>query len=412
LSEITAGDRLARVPPNDLLYDLVGLSFLTSSRVRYLTEAIFPPGFAMRPGQLHIACHRSESDVPMICGELWFAKGLGRHGPHRYHYAARDDLYVPHAVAYALPMPLPLRRLAARVPLGAGLEAVRTHPVRRTGPMKLVQALEALPPELRVEDAFGPDLLARLGHTGARTVGELLSIRSGHRLWIEIAPEDIAPAHRETIERDHGRQAAAGLRRLVDILRAGSSMLVFPEGRVSEDGAIGPLGAAVEVLIRRGRPAEIVPIAIAYDPLRRGRVVAHAGFGPPQRPPADGIGAHVLREVRRAMPLTTGQVLAEALLGAVEAGRQVLHRDDLAEALEQEVRRALAEARPLPRSLRDPLRRRARLDDALRAAGKRGLLDVEGPGITPVAEAVLASGLVRRLATEGRSAADLEGATA
>jgi hypothetical protein len=410
LSDITGGDRLARVPPNDLLYDLVGYGFIISSRVRYRTEAIFPPGFAMRPGQLHIACHRSESDVPMICTELWFGKGLGRHGPHRYHYAARDDLYVPHAVAYALPMPLPLRRLAARVPLGAGLEAVRTHPVRRTGPMKLVQALEALPPELRVEDAFGPDLLARLD-TGARTVGELLSIRSGHRLWIEIGPEDLAPAHRETIERDHGRQAAADLRRLVDILRAGSSMLVFPEGRVSEDGAIGPLGAAVEVLIRRGRPAEIVPIAIAYDPLRRGRVVAHAGFGPPQRPPADGIGAHVLREVRRAMPLTTGQVLAEALLAAVEAGSQVLHRDALAKALERAVRRALAEARPLPRSLRDPPRRRARLDDALRAAARRGLIGVEGPEIRPVAGAVLASGLVRRLATERRSAADLEGAT-
>ncbi len=58
----------------------------------------------------------------------------------------------------------------------------------------------------------------------------------------------------------------AAMRRLVDVLRQGHALLVFPEGVRTGDGTTGSFATGTMLLIRRARPT-VVPIAIegAFD---------------------------------------------------------------------------------------------------------------------------------------------------
>jgi 1-acyl-sn-glycerol-3-phosphate acyltransferase len=109
-------------------------------------------------------------------------------------------------------------------------------------------------------------------------------------------------------------QAARDFRVLVDLVRAGRSLLVFPEGRPSPNGEIGPLRRGVAALIRRARPRHLLPVALAYDPLVRGRTRVLVSFGQFLPPPTEDIEQAVLAQLRRTMPLTCGQFVAGELL--------------------------------------------------------------------------------------------------
>ena len=53
-------------------------------------------------------------------------------------------------------------------------------------------------------------------------------------------------------------------------MRDGNVLIVFPEGRPSPDGEIGPIKPGIGALVRRGKPRAVRPLALAYDPLVRG----------------------------------------------------------------------------------------------------------------------------------------------
>jgi 1-acyl-sn-glycerol-3-phosphate acyltransferase len=58
-----------------------------------------------------------------------------------------------------------------------------------------------------------------------------------------------------------GRLAMTTMKRAAALLRLGHVLVVFPEGRLSEDGSLHPAQRGIAVLARRGR-APIVPVAI------------------------------------------------------------------------------------------------------------------------------------------------------
>jgi hypothetical protein len=159
-------------------------------------------------------------------------------------------------------------------------------------------------------------------------------------------------------------QAARDFRALVDILRRPATLLVFPEGRPSPDGEIGPVRPGIGALLRRGRPRAIQPVALAYDPLVRGRTRLVIGIPDPVEPPEGKDAEEVLVSLlRRSMPLTAGQFAAHRLLEGADADPAALDRE-LAAAVES----AQAESRPVEGFLLREETRRRRLAEALAVA--------------------------------------------
>ncbi len=60
---------------------------------------------------------------------------------------------------------------------------------------------------------------------------------------------------------DQERGDVRALRMAIDVLRAGRTMLIFPEGSRSEDGEIHEFQEGVMLLIRRAKPT-VVPVAV------------------------------------------------------------------------------------------------------------------------------------------------------
>jgi 1-acyl-sn-glycerol-3-phosphate acyltransferase len=61
---------------------------------------------------------------------------------------------------------------------------------------------------------------------------------------------------------DSGRLAHQGLRRAIDLLRRGRIVAIFPEGRLSRDGAVAPFQRGLAILARMAA-VPVVPIGIA-----------------------------------------------------------------------------------------------------------------------------------------------------
>jgi hypothetical protein len=105
-------------------------------------------------------------------------------------------------------------------------------------------------------------------------------------------------------------------------------------------------------------------VAIAHDPLTSGRPRAFVGIGEPLRPPGRSGGEReLLAALRRALPLTCGQIVAHA---AVTGGA------DPAEAVERAVHRARDERRPIEPVLEVPTARPARVAEAVAAVRRLG----------------------------------------
>jgi 1-acyl-sn-glycerol-3-phosphate acyltransferase len=220
--------------------------------------------------------------------------------------------------------------------------------------MRLVELLREHP-RARLDELLPAGLVRRFGLRGDARAAETLSGRYAELLWRVVGADELAgPLAAETFRR---RAAAAtdDFRELVSLLRGGGTLVVFPEGRPSPDGALGPMQRGLAALVRRARPAALRPLAFAYDPLTRGRPYACVGVGPLVEPPADA-GA-VLALLRRTTPLTAGQLVA--------AGT--------ADRADEEIDAALAEGRPVVPELLDPARRRARLAEARVAADRAPL---------------------------------------
>jgi hypothetical protein len=219
----------------------------------------------------------------------------------------------------------------------------------------------------------------RLGRPRPRYAADVLDGAYADLLWTRVTRDSMPDP--EDAWRTHLRAAVADFRRLVEALRGGESLIVFPEGEPSHDGAIGPLRGGLASLARRGRARLVQPIAIAYDPLTQGRTRAYVSVAP-AFVPAEGLEQTVTEALRGATPLTAGQLAATVVRNNPDPSPLALVRE-----AEQWLARAGLEGRPVAPSLAGD-RRAAALREAFYQARRRGPQD-------PV---------VRRLALEHESA--------
>jgi hypothetical protein len=169
-------------------------------------------------------------------------------------------------------------------------------------------------------------------------------------LWREVQRDQTSGC--EEFWRAHLRSAVGDFRRLVAALRSGGLVVIFPEGELMTEGQIGPLAAGFTSLARRGRARHIQPVAIAYDSLARGRPRAYVSVGDVLDPdPALGrLSERVTAALRRAVPLTVGQIAATVVR---DSGTEATLYPTAAAYVD----RAEAEGRPVEPALRGRRRR-------------------------------------------------------
>ena len=368
--------------PSELLYDAVAAGMWIYARATFRTIVLGERDLRMRAGLLAVATHRSDADVPLICSTLFFADRMWSRHHLRLHFAARDDLFERGALAGLAPgLPLPLRRLLFAFDPAPFLPLVRVNPIRGTTAVKVAQVLGAFAPTVALDAAlpaaeasrFRTDARA-LGVESPATVGEALRPEFARLLWRDLAQSDLDGPEYRDLWQARAQQAAADLRRLIALVRAGEPLLLFPEGRPSADGTIGPLRRGLDLLVRRGKPKLLLPLAIAYDPLTAGRTLAYLSVGEPFAPPHVGIDHAILEALRRAMPLTCAQVVAHSLLQAVERGVERVTAAALEADVAAAVTRATGDRRPCDPRLAAVAPRRRRLSECLAALVRLGLV--------------------------------------
>ena len=338
-----------------LLYDAVAAGMWAYSRSAFRVVVVGPARLELGPGTLVLVTHRRETDVPLVGPPIYRRAGLwrAREPLERLSFATRDDLFLPGFFAGFPPSLAPACRRAL-FPFGVGrwLGRLEGHPLRSATTARLGEPLHARPTEALAAvlppacAAAFAERAESMGHPEPTRVADVLRGEYADLLWRPVSPGELAGDEGFWAKRT--AQAAADFRALVELLRAGGRLLVFPEGRPSPDGQIGPLERGVEALIRRGRPTALLPVGLAYDPLVRGRTRVVVALGRPVPPRVDPLAL-----LRRTFPLTAGQIVAAGVSPD--------------EALDE----ARAEGRPVDPVLLDPARRVRRLAEAERESAGR-----------------------------------------
>jgi 1-acyl-sn-glycerol-3-phosphate acyltransferase len=338
------------------LYDAGALGLAGYARTRFRVRPL-GARFALDPGGLVVSSHRSDADVPVLVSVLYrHAYGRFRLRGRELHFAVRDDLFLRGFFGgYPPGLPQWARRLLYPVAVGGILEQrLPCHPIRSATRLRLVE-LFAEHQEAPVAELLSDDLLRPFRERGLQREAQgrdALRGRYADLLWRVVEPAELTGPLAEESWRRRAAAALADFRALCEVIRTGGTLLVFPEGRPSPDGELGPVQPGLAALVRRARPRSLQPLALAYDPLVRGRPLAYVGIGEPREPTDDEEA--VLELLRRTTPLTAGQLVAS------RGG-------------DAEVEAALAEGRPVAPELRDPAARAARLAEARAAAAGRDL---------------------------------------
>jgi len=400
--------------PWKLLYDAVAWGMWLYSRTAFQVETLGE--LRPEPGLLLVSTHRAESDVPVLCPSVYArCRFLLDRRAARLSFAARDDMFDRGFFA-GFPEGLPLRVRRLLYPLRAGpyLSRVRVFPIPYPGVawMRIGWAFERLPVTLLLDEAVPPSLAERFrvraeqaGCAPPRSVGSALDGVYADLLWTYCSRDELTAAAYDELWRERASNGAAALRRLIEHARtSGEMLLLFPEGRPSPDGSIGPLQPGLDLFVRRVRPVALKPLSIAYDALVPGRPRVVVAFGPRLDPAAGKAEERVLAALRAMMPLTAGSLVAHVLVDAANGGRRSVLAGELDGALAEAVAAALAQGRPVESGLRGP-GRRARLSETLTALIRRGLINSpDRRRLELDAKRLLADPLVRRSAREHESA--------
>jgi 1-acyl-sn-glycerol-3-phosphate acyltransferase len=290
------------------------------------------------PGTLYLATHRSDLDVPFLCGMLYPQVRRSAAAGDLPWFAVRDDLFLRGYFAHLAPRAVPLSFGIGPI-LGGPLRCVPVRAATRMRVIELARTAPSLPiDELPVADALRARA-RRLGKVEPRYAGDVLSRPYADLLWAVVSRGEAPwPAHAWTARLTQARQ---DLLRLVELLRNGESVLLFPEGRPSPDGAVAPLHRGVGLLVRRGHPQRIVPLGIAYDPIGHGRTRALLRVGDPVAPPHDDIEASLHELLCRTMPRSNGAAAAFAYQQGL-AGKPPPGPPELLERLAREYESAVA----------------------------------------------------------------------
>ena len=352
------------------LYDAVGYGMRAYSAAAFRVDVLGPRRLPLEPGTLVVITHRRETDVPIVAPAFYFGTGGHRNRANRMHFAARDDMFLPGFFAGFPPaLPLRLRRLLYPVAVGRWLPVVNVFPIRSASVARLSEALAAQPDaplEEVVPEAILAGFLARASAVGRPEpvrAGDVLRGEYADLLWHAVSPGSGVVDGLDDFWGRRAAGAARDFRRLVELVRSRRMLLVFPEGRPSPDGEIGPIRPGIGALVRRGEPVAVRALALAYDPLVRGRTRVHLALGDAVPAPAEEVERTLLGLLRATMPLTCGQVVAAALADGAEADPPALER-----LLAEAVAAAEEEGRPVERDLTTEAGRCRRLAEAIGAA--------------------------------------------
>lgn len=345
-----------------VLYDAVAAGMWAYSRAAFRVTVIGPESFRLAPRTMIVSTHRRETDVPVICPPLYYGARLWRNRTERMSFAARDDMFFAGFFG-GFPPDLSPRARRILFPIGVGrfLPRVQVHPISSASVARAGEVARAHP-ALPLAEAFpglADELRARAEERGLpwpERAEDVISAHYADLLWRPVTRED-APGLEE-FWAGHAARAAAHFRALVDIVREGGTLLVFPEGRPSPEGEIGPLRRGLSALVRRAKPEWFLPLGIAYDPLVSGRTRVFVSVGQRTAPPHEAVEEATLQLLRRATPLTCGQWLAHERLSGGE-----ITPAGLAQAVEA----ARTEGRPVEPELLEPLTREERLAEAVAA---------------------------------------------
>jgi len=350
-----------------LLYDAVAAGMWVYTNAAFRVGVLGRENYRARAGTLLAITHRRETDVPLVCPPLVYSGGLHRSRSRRMSFAARQDLFEPGFFAvFPGKVPTVVRRALWRLDIAEYLHSLTLFPIRSASLIRLVDVVRALPDlglEALPENVGAPlrERARRLGLPAPRRAGDVDRGEYADLLWRTYDREELGRTELEPAWRRHQGAATRDFRDLVEVMKRGALLQFFPEGRPSPDGDIGPIMRGTLALIRRGRPARVQPIGIAYDPLVRGRTLALVSFGAQYAPDPEDAEGPLLAALRLAVPLTAGQVVADRLARGEEPAPA-----DLTEALEA----AREEHRAIDPALADPARRDRRLAEAVAAAAR------------------------------------------
>ena len=399
----------------DLLYDAIALGMWVNTRSLYRVTTIGPSAARLRRGTLIVSTHRAESDVPLICPSIYLGYRLWRQRSVRPHFAAREDVFEAGFFAgFPAGLPLVARRALYGVGVGRVLGRLPMHPVpypdaRR---LRLGRALAAVPATAPLEpllpaDAYGlvRKRAREVGLAEPRVVGDVLNGTYADLLWRFYRRPELGHTAFDEAWARRAVEATAEIRGLVDLLRSGQALMVFPEGRPSPDGSIGPVRGGAGMLVRRGRPESVLPVGIAYDPLQPGRPRAFVAFGEPLDDLGGNVEASILRALMRTTPLTCGQVVAGRLVDVVDSGLDTVTLADLDAGLSATVSAAQADGRPVDPFLLESRGRRERLSGCAITLSRLGVARIrDRRSLVVDPEAIRRSVPVGRLALEYASA--------
>ena len=215
------------------LYDAVGHGMWVYSSAAFRVTVLDPERFAPEPGTLVAITHRRETDVPVICPHIYFAMGGRRNTTNRMHFAARDDMFLPGFFAGFPPdLPLRARRLLYGVDVARWLPLVNIFPIRSASVATVGEVLASRPDQPLAEllpekeAAAFAERAAACGHPPRRQAGDVLRGEYADLLWKPFAPEDRAGLDEFWSAR--AAQAARDFRTLVEIVRDGNVLIVFP----------------------------------------------------------------------------------------------------------------------------------------------------------------------------------------
>lgn len=367
----------------------IALGMTVYVRSRFRLRCFDAERLSSARGTIVAVSHRSDDDVPVLAAALYtqWARAVAQGRPWPT-FVAREDLFLRGFLAGWQPgLPIHMRRALFRMRISSPLERLQCVPVREPLRMRLVELLLSDPD--RELDGWLPAELERallkraraLGRPQPRAGREVIDAAYADVLW---EPVDRDQTHNaDAAWRAHLDRAVADLRRIVEIVRRGDHLVIFPEGDTSPDGQIGPIRPGLGSLVRRGGARLIQPVSIAYDPLVSGRPRAYVAVARAleitSRNGAER-GRAVTAALRAGTPLTPGQLAADALQRGLTATALLAEAEDY-------LMHARASGRPVEPGLERRGRRQLLLD-ALRRADRLGAQDQ----------------VIQRLAAELRSA--------
>jgi 1-acyl-sn-glycerol-3-phosphate acyltransferase len=289
-----------------MLYRAVGAGMTVFSRARLHVQVegrVVPA-----PRTLYVVTHRSNLDTPLACGAL-FPQVVAADDEDLPWFVVRDDLLLPGFFAHMAP---------GRVPLSLGIggileEHLRCIAIRPATRMRAVELARADPSAPLAVLPHAPDFRARahvLGRSAPARTGDVLESAYADLLW-RLVDRDEAPQP-EHAWAQRLVDSRRDLERVIDLMRAGQSILISPEGTPSRDGSVGAIQRGVGLLVRRGRPERIVPIGLAFDPVGPGRTRGLVRIGDAVPPPTGDVEAALHTLLRRTLPRSAGAAAAYA----------------------------------------------------------------------------------------------------